>query len=96
MPLQEPLADIGIPDRQRDRHELAAGTGLRQQLRDQSRGAPAGQPQAGDEQGFHHDAAVDDMRGQCDRKILWRRPRSRDQAESAVGEVRPRRGDRVA
>ncbi len=85
MPLQEPLTDVRIPDRQRDRHELTAGTGLWQYVCDKSSRTPARQPQPGDEQGLHHDAAVDAVRGQRDREILRRRPWSRNQPEGTIG-----------
>ena len=44
---------------------------------DQSRRAPAGQPQPQHQQRLHHDAAVDHMRGQRHREILRRRARRR-------------------
>ena len=96
MPLQEPFTDVRIPDRQRDRHELAADTGLWQHFCDKSSRTPARQPQCDDEHGLHHDAAVDAVRGQRDREVLRRCPWSRDQSEGAIGQIRPRRGHRVA
>jgi hypothetical protein len=59
MPLQQPLGDVGIPDGQRDRDELAGHTRLGHYDGGQPRRAPPRQPQPGDEQRLDHHAAVE-------------------------------------
>ena len=77
MPLQQPFGDVGIPDRQRGRDELAGHTRIGQHRCGQPRATPARQPQPGHQQHLDHDAAVDEMRGQRDREILRQGPRRR-------------------
>ena len=96
VPLQQPLGDVGIPHRDGGGHQLPAETGVQNGSCQPSR-APAGEPQPQDQQCLDQHAAVDDGREHGQEEVLRQSPgRGLGQAQGSVGQVGPRRRDRVA
>lgn len=71
VPLQQSLGDVGIPDRQRDRDQLAGQTGFRKHRSGQSSGTPAGRQHGSGEQHLDHHAPVENRREGGDGNVLW-------------------------
>ena len=97
MPLQQPFGDIGIPDRQGDRDELASRARARAARRRPA--APRPSPPATSPRtssAFTTTPPSTRWRGQRHREILGRRARRRRQPQRGIGQIRPRRRHRVA
>ena len=95
MPLQQTLGDVRIPDRHGRRDHARGDTDVEHRGRHPRR-TPAGEPQRRDQRDLHHHAAVEHLRSDRERRILWDRARRRiAEAERGIGEEGTRRGDRV-